>query len=77
FPKADGWWETARKTDAAPVRCGGAAEKFLFYDALTPCDPGLSILWKEKGEGEKVELKNVSEEPLRHLFALRVKRGRW
>jgi len=73
FPKADGWWETARKTDAATVRHKGAVEKFLFYDALTLCDPGLSILWKKGG---KVELHNGSEEPLRHLFALRVKDGR-
>ena len=35
--EADGWWKTAREIPSAVV---GGAERFIFYDALTPFDPG-------------------------------------
>jgi hypothetical protein len=72
FQDAEGWWETARKTDATPVASGKRAEKFLFYDALVTYDPGVDVDWKKGG---KVRLKNSSPDPFRHLFAVRVKEG--
>lgn len=37
LPAADGWWKTAREIPSAVV---GGAERFIFYDALMPFDPG-------------------------------------
>lgn len=70
--KAEGWWEVARRTDAAPVRSGAETEKFLFYDALASFDPGLEITWKKGG---KVALANRSAEAVRSLFAVQVREG--
>jgi hypothetical protein len=73
FREAAGWWATARKTDAAPIRSGAETEKFLYYDAFAKFDPKLEIRWKKGG---KVELRNAGDEPARHLLAIRVKDGR-
>ena len=71
--KAEGWWETARKTDAALVASGRKVEKFLFYDALVTFDPQVEVDWKKGG---KIRLRNDSPEAYGHLFAVRVKEGK-
>jgi hypothetical protein len=47
------------------------AEKFLFYDALTPFDPGLEVSFGK----ETVEVTNRAHPSVARAFAIRVRRG--
>jgi hypothetical protein len=67
---ARGWWALARKTASTPVMCGTECERFLFYDALTPVDPGLDVEWTKAGS-----VKLSARADIAHAFAVRVKDG--
>ena len=47
--KEDQWWATARKIASTPIRRGSVTERFIFYDALAPFDPKLTIGWSDDG----------------------------
>src|SRR5262245_29371031 len=42
---AAGWWPLARKPASTPIRAGTETDTFLFYDALTRFDSGLTVAW--------------------------------
>jgi hypothetical protein len=91
FPKAAGWWQTARVTDSTPFRFAPApkdykfgtarlptlgakephAEKFLFYDALTPFDAKLDVAWTKEGDAV---VRNLGA-AVSTIIALRVQGG--
>ena len=47
-------------------------EKFLFYDALTPVDPGISVVWTRDGKATVTAEKHA----LGAVIAIRVKNGK-